>query len=77
MARRLAAGAVPGLRLSAVTARDLDKARANAARLAPAPAVVSLEQLPEHADVIAECATAEALPRFCASAWVLGAPSSW
>ncbi len=62
VARRLVAGAVPGMSLSAVTARDLDKARANAARLAPAPAVVPLRELPQHADVIAECATAEALP---------------
>ena len=37
VARRLAAGAIPGIRLTAVTARDLDKARANAARLDPAP----------------------------------------
>jgi aspartate dehydrogenase len=63
VARRLMAGAVPGMRLTAVTARDLDKARANAARFARAPAVVPLEELPEHADVIAECATAEALPK--------------
>ena len=62
VARRLVAGAVPGLRLTAVTARDLEKARANAAKLEPAPAVVPLQELPEHADVIAECATAEALP---------------
>ena len=62
VARRLVAGAIPGMTLSAVTARDLDKARAHAARLAPAPLVVPLRELAEHADVIAECATAEALP---------------
>lgn len=62
VARRLVAGAIPGMRLTAVAARDLDKARANAARLSPAPAVVPLAELPQHAEVIAECATAEALP---------------
>ena len=62
VARRLVAGAVPGINLTAVTARDLDKARTNAARLDPSPAVVPLQELPGHAEVIAECATAEALP---------------
>jgi len=62
VARRLVAGAVPGVRLTVVTARNLDKARANAARLDPAPLVVPLRELPAHAEVIAECATAEALP---------------
>jgi len=62
VARRLVDGAIPGMTLSAVTARDLDKARANATRLTPAPAVVPLAELPAHAEVIAECATAEALP---------------
>jgi aspartate dehydrogenase len=62
VARRLVAGAIPTMRLTAVTARDFDKARANAARLDPAPAVVPLEELPAHAEVIAECATADALP---------------
>jgi aspartate dehydrogenase len=63
VARRLVAGAIEGVTLSAVTARDLAKARANAGKLTPAPAVVPLEHLPHHAEVIAECATAEALPQ--------------
>jgi aspartate dehydrogenase len=62
VARRLTRGDLPGATLTAVTARDLDKARANAARLSPAPRVVPLAELPDHADVIVECATAEALP---------------
>jgi hypothetical protein len=45
VARRLVAGAIDGLRLSAVTARDLAKARDNAAKLQPAPPVVPLEEL--------------------------------
>jgi aspartate dehydrogenase len=71
VARQLVAGAIPGVTLAAVTARDLDKARANAATLDPPPKVVPLEKLPEHAEVIAECATAEALPeilRICLGA---------
>jgi aspartate dehydrogenase len=71
VARRLVAGAIPGVTLAAVTARDLDKAGANAATLDPPPKVVPLEKLPEHAEVIAECATAEALPeilRICLGA---------
>jgi aspartate dehydrogenase len=62
VARRLVRGDLPGATLTAVTARDLDKARANAAGLAPPPAVVPLAELPHHADVIVECATADALP---------------
>ncbi len=62
VARRLTTGDLPGATLTAVTARNLDKARANAARLSPSPAVVPLAELPEHADVIVECATADALP---------------
>jgi aspartate dehydrogenase len=62
VARRLTAGAIPGVELTAVTARDLDKARTNAAKLNPAPQVVPLSELTRHADVICECATAEACP---------------
>ncbi|MCK6450253.1 MAG: DUF108 domain-containing protein [Alphaproteobacteria bacterium] len=62
VARRLTEGAIPGVVLTAVSARDLDKARANAARLSPAPKVVPLAELASHADVIAECATAESCP---------------
>jgi len=61
VALRLTRGDLPGATLTAVTARDLDKARVNAARLSPAPKVVPLAELPAHADVIVECATAEAL----------------
>lgn len=62
VARRLVRGDLPGVELTAVTARDLDKARSNAALLDPSPRVVSLAELPDHADVIVECATADALP---------------
>lgn len=59
VARRLAAGAIPEAVLTAISARDLEKARRNAASLKPRPLVVPVEQLPEHADVIVECATGE------------------
>jgi aspartate dehydrogenase len=62
VARRLTRGDLPGAILTAVTARDLDRAHRNAAKLSPAPKVLPLSELPEHADVIVECATAEALP---------------
>ncbi|MGY8992958.1 MAG: aspartate dehydrogenase domain-containing protein [Rhodospirillales bacterium] len=62
VARRLTQGDLPGATLTAVTAKNLDKARENAAKLSPAPLVVPLSDLANHADIIAECATAEALP---------------
>jgi aspartate dehydrogenase len=62
LARRLCAGAIPEMRLSAISARDLDRARANSAGLQPRPLVVPVAELPEHAEVIVECATGDALP---------------
>jgi aspartate dehydrogenase len=59
---RLTSGALPGMRLTAVSARDLTRAAENARKLTPAPEVVRLEALPRHADIIVECATAEAFP---------------
>lgn len=51
-------GDVPNMRLTAVAARDVEKARRNAAAFAAPPSVVSVEALAEHADVIVECAPA-------------------
>lgn len=62
LARRLAAGAIPEARLTAVSARDLARAADNAAGIDPAPKVVPLAELPQHADVIVECATADSFP---------------
>ena len=62
LARRLAAGAIPAVRLTAIAARDLDRARAHSAALEPRPLVVPVAALPEHADVVVECATGDALP---------------
>ncbi len=61
--RRLASGAIPDMRLTAVSAQDLSRATENARKLTPRPLVVPLEALPMHADIIVECATAEAFPQ--------------
>lgn len=57
LARALDAG-VEGLRLTAVAARDQDKARRTLAGFRNAPALVSLPELAEHADVVVEAAPA-------------------
>jgi aspartate dehydrogenase len=71
LARRLAASAVPEARLAAISARDLEKARRNAAGLEQ-PLVLPVAALPAHADVIVECATVEALPEIARVALVAG-----
>ncbi|MDP6705185.1 MAG: DUF108 domain-containing protein [Alphaproteobacteria bacterium] len=68
LARRLDGGAIPAARLTAVTARDLEKARAASRDLASPPLVVPVAELPDHADVIVECATGEALPEIARAA---------
>ena len=52
-------GRVPGLRLSAVSSRDLPAIRD---MLPGDVAVVPVEALPQHAEIIVECAPASALP---------------
>ena len=58
LARRLQAG-VPGLRLSAVSARDTVAAKARVLELAAEVPVVALGELANHADVVVECAPSE------------------
>lgn len=72
LARRLTAGAIPEARLAAATARDLDRARANAARFSPPPKIVPLDQLPAHADIVVECATAESFPEIARTVLAAG-----
>ena len=62
LAQRLCGGALPEAQLTAISAHDLDGARAASADLDPRPVVVPVAGLPTHADVIVECATAAALP---------------
>jgi aspartate dehydrogenase len=69
--RRVAAALInahiPGARLTAVTARDLAKARANLDRLDPAIPVVPLDELADHCDVAVEAATGAAMPEIVAA----------
>ncbi len=65
VARRLDAGihggihgGLPGLRLAAISARDLDRARGRVADFAAPPEVVAVGALPDLADVVVECAPA-------------------
>lgn len=61
VAKRLAAGALPGMELAAVSARDLDKARASLRDAGIAAPAVSLSELAELSDIVVECAPAAAL----------------
>ena len=58
IARALDSDAVEGMRLSAVSARNLDAARARLADLSAPPEVVPAERLPQLAEVVVECAPA-------------------
>ena len=69
--RALAKG-VDGLRLVAVSSRDLDRARARIAGIAPDVAVVPAAALPEHAEVIVECVPKEAFPEIADPAVAAG-----
>ncbi len=62
LAHRLTDGVIPEARLVAISALDLDKARRNAEALVPRPAVVTVAELPAHAEVVVECATGAAFP---------------
>jgi aspartate dehydrogenase len=74
VARRLLAGTIEGVMVTAVSARDLDRARERAQTFSPAPRVVALAELPQHCDVVVESATADALPEIART--VLGAGKS-
>jgi aspartate dehydrogenase len=62
LARRLRAGAIPEIELVGATARDLDKARANAGAVTPPVPIVALDELARISDVVVECATADSFP---------------
>ncbi|MDJ0949153.1 MAG: aspartate dehydrogenase [Alphaproteobacteria bacterium] len=62
VARRLDAG-VPGLVLAAVSARRVDDARRRLEDFGNPVPVVALESLPEHAEVVVECAPAAVFDR--------------
>jgi aspartate dehydrogenase len=64
VARRLAQG-LPGLALAAITTRDRAKAQAWLDREGIACPLVSLDELPDHADLVVECAPADILDQIC------------
>jgi aspartate dehydrogenase len=61
LAKRIADGVVPGLRLSAMSARDLEKASRFALGLQHHVPVVPVSDLVNHADLVIECAPAAVL----------------
>jgi len=61
LARQLARGALPGIRLAAVAGRDTAKARARLESLPLEAPVCALSELPAHADIVIECAPAAVL----------------
>lgn len=61
LATKLAAGVVPGVELTAVSAKNHDKAQAFVKTLAHPVKVLRIDELEPHADVIVECAPAEFL----------------
>ena len=64
VARKLAQG-LPGLSLSAVATRDRAKAQAWLDREGITAALISLDELPGHADLVVECAPAAILDQIC------------
>ena len=58
VARALDRGAIPGLRLTAIAARDREKARRNLEGFKTPPEIVSLGDLAERADIVVECVPA-------------------
>jgi aspartate dehydrogenase len=64
LARRLAGG-LPGLELACAAARDQARARAWLADQGIACPVVSLNELPRHADLAVECAPGEIIEEIC------------
>jgi aspartate dehydrogenase len=55
VARRVEAGAVPGMRLTAVSARDQDKASKTVSAFKSPPRILGLAALAEAADIVVEC----------------------
>lgn len=62
IAKVLASGALPGMELTAVSAKDHTKAQAFLDQHAPQVQLVALADLVTHADIVIECAPASLLP---------------
>jgi aspartate dehydrogenase len=61
LVRNLSRGAIPGMRLTGVAARDKTKARGTLAGMSLNVPVIDLEKLPGIADIVVECAPAAVL----------------
>lgn len=72
VAAALVANAIPGVRLAAISARNLEKARAHAETLGVADLVMPLGELADHCDVVVEAATGAALPEIVDAALARG-----
>jgi aspartate dehydrogenase len=72
LARRLTANIIPEAGLAAAAARDLAKARVNAAKFSPAPEIVPLAELSARSDIVVECATAESFPEIARTVLTAG-----
>lgn len=68
VARAVDAGKVPGIRLSAVSAKDLKSAVTRVSDFSSPPSVVPLCELADHADAVVECAPAAVFPKLANSA---------
>src|SRR5262245_17519266 len=64
VARKLAQG-VPGLSLTAIATRDREKSKAWLDREGISCPLISLDVLPDHADLVVECAPAAILDQIC------------
>src|SRR5258705_10600042 len=64
VARKLAQG-LPGLALAAITTRDQAKAKGWLDREGISCPLVSLDELPAHADLVVECAPADIPDQIC------------
>ena len=63
LAKTLAAGSIPGVTLSAVSAKNLDRAREFVETLPVKAAVLAIADLEPNADVVVECAPGALLPQ--------------
>jgi aspartate dehydrogenase len=65
LARSLASGSLPGLELAAVAVRDKERGLAALKRAGATAPILSLDELPQVADLVVECAPSSILPDIC------------
>jgi aspartate dehydrogenase len=72
VANALVAGKIPGICVTAASARDLQKAKAAAATISPDLRVVPLAELPAQCDVVVESATGASFPEIARTTLLAG-----